>query len=79
MQIAGDIQCLDILLSPEERSKPSTDNTDLENISIINKATTYFKENNITNTNLQLQENIDQFYETVTINKSDVDNILEKN
>lgn len=79
MQIAGDIQCLDILLNPEERSKPSTDNTDLENISIINKATTYFKENNITNTNLQLQENIDQFYETVTINKSDVDNILEKN
>lgn len=79
LQIAGDIQCLYILLSPEERSRPTTDYTDLENISIINKATTYFKENNITNTNLQLQENIDQFYETVTINKSDVDNILEKN
>lgn len=78
LQIAGDIQWLDILLSPEERSRPTTDYTDLENISIINKATTYFKENNITNTNLQLQENIDQFYETVTINKSDVDNILEK-
>lgn len=78
MQIAGDIQWLDILLSPEERSRPTTDYTDLENISIINKATSYFKENNITNTNLQLQENIDQFYETVTINKSDVDNILEK-
>lgn len=69
---------MDILLSPEERSRPTTDYTDLENISIINKATTCFKENNITNTNLQLQENIDQFYETVTINKSDVDNILEK-
>lgn len=79
LQIAGDIQCLDILLSPEERSRPTTDYTDLENISIINKATTYFKENNITNTNLQRQENVDQFYETVTINKSDVDNILEKN
>lgn len=46
--------------------------------SIINKATTYFKENNITNTNLQLQENIDHFYETITINKSDVENILKK-
>lgn len=77
MQIAVDIQCLDILISPEERSRPTTDYTDLENISIINKATKYFKENNITNTNLQLQENIDQFYETIT--KSDVDNILEKN
>lgn len=30
MQIAGDIQCLDILLSPEERSRPTTDYTDLE-------------------------------------------------
>lgn len=43
-EIAGDIQCLDILFSPEERSRPTTDYTDKENISIINKATTYFKE-----------------------------------
>lgn len=69
---------MDILLSPEERSRPTTDYTDLQNISIINKATTYFKENNITKTNLQLQENIDQFYETISINKGDVYNILEK-
>lgn len=69
---------MDILLSPEERSRPTTDYTDQQNISIINKATTYFKENNITNTNLQLQENIDQFYETIAINKGDVYNILEK-
>lgn len=69
---------MDILVSPEERSRPTADYTDLEKKSFINKATTYFKENNITNTNIQLQENIDQFYETILINKSDASNILEK-
>lgn len=52
------VPSLDILLSPEDRSRPTqTDSTELENISFIRKATTFFEVNNISNTNLQ--ENVD--------------------